>query len=187
LVISQFSKVGDSWKDFVDRNGFAPLKTVIDPPLHFDEPAGPFLSNPSLRYLHVELQGKPMSINKTPVVFHKSSRGTHQRRDFVPKKSLEDVLDNLKGKVLTIPSLGQDVVDLDEIKTKKHGRLKTQRVPDIDYENKRSSRIISRIVKYRHHNHEQPIPIIDVDDRIYVDDTSTEAPQYDFVSNLPSF
>jgi hypothetical protein len=119
LVISQLSKVGDNWKDFMDRNGFAPPETVIDSPLHFDEPTSPCLSTPSLRNLHVELQGSPVSITKTPVVFHKSSKGTHQRHDFIPKKSLEDVLDNLKGKVLVVPSPGPVVGDLNEIKIKK--------------------------------------------------------------------
>jgi hypothetical protein len=53
------------------------------------------------------------------------TRGTHQRCDFVPKKSLEDVLDNLKGKILAVPSPGKNVVVLNEIKTKTHGIIKT--------------------------------------------------------------
>jgi hypothetical protein len=49
LVISQLSKVGDNWKNFMDRNGFAPLtpETVIDSPLHFDEPTNPCQSTHS--------------------------------------------------------------------------------------------------------------------------------------------
>jgi hypothetical protein len=65
-----------------------------------------------------------MSIKKTHVVFHKSSRGTHQRRSFVPKKYLEDVLDNMKGKVLVVRSPRMNVLDLNETKIKKHGRRK---------------------------------------------------------------
>jgi hypothetical protein len=119
LVISQLSKVGDNWQDFMDRNGFSPPETEIDSPLRSDEPTGPCLSTPPLRNLHVELQGSPMSITKTPVVFHKSSKGTHRRPNFIPKNSLEDVLDNLKGKVLDVPSPGLVVGDSNESKIKK--------------------------------------------------------------------
>jgi hypothetical protein len=77
-----------------------------------------------------------VSITKTLIVFHNSSTGTHQRPDFIPKKSLEDVLDSLKGKVLVVPSPGQVVGDLNESKIKKQGRRKRQRVPDIDFKNK---------------------------------------------------
>ena len=86
------------------RNGFSPPETVIDSPLRSDEPTIPHPSTPSLRNLHVELQGSHVSITKTPIVFHKSSKGTHQRPDFIPKKYLEYVLDNLKDKVLVVPS-----------------------------------------------------------------------------------
>jgi hypothetical protein len=116
------SKVGDNWQDFMDSNGFAPPETIIDSPLRSDEPTNPRLSTPSLRNLHVELQGSFVSITKTPVVFHKSSKGTHQRPDFIPKKSLEDVLDNLKDKVLVVPSPWLVVGDLNESKIKKQGR-----------------------------------------------------------------
>jgi hypothetical protein len=79
LAISQFSKVGNNWKDFVTRNGFTPLETLTYSPLCFDEPSIPFLSIPSLKTLHVKLQESPMSITKTPVVFHKSLlRTKHQ-------------------------------------------------------------------------------------------------------------
>jgi hypothetical protein len=55
LVIWQLSKVGDNWQDFMDSNGFAPPKKIIDSPLRSDEPTSPRLSTPSLRNLHVEL------------------------------------------------------------------------------------------------------------------------------------
>jgi hypothetical protein len=75
---------------------------------------------------------------ETPIDFHQSIRDTHQRHKFVPKKSLEEVLDKLKGKVYVTPNLGQDLVDVNEIKIKKQGKQKTQRVQDIDFKNKRN-------------------------------------------------
>jgi hypothetical protein len=74
------------------------------------------------------------------------------------------VLDKLKGKVSVTPNPGQDVVDINEIKTKKQGKHKTQRVLDIDFKNKRNDRLLSRMVRNRHHNHENPIPTIDIED-----------------------
>jgi hypothetical protein len=63
LVISQLSKVGDNWQDFVDRNGFAPPETVIDSPLRFDEPSSPFPINP--------FSGKPTCrIARKPCVYN---------------------------------------------------------------------------------------------------------------------
>jgi hypothetical protein len=185
LVISQFSKVGDNWQEFMDRNGFAPPKTVIDSPLCFYEHTFPCLSTPSLENLHVELQGSPVSITKTIVVFHKSSKGTHPRHDFIPKKSLEYVLDNLKDKVLIVPSPELVMVHLNEIKIKKQGRCKTHKVLYIDFKNKISSPLESRMLRNQHHNHEKPIPIIHVDDQISEDDTNVDAPQFNFVSNIP--
>jgi hypothetical protein len=126
-------------------------------------------------------------ITKTHVDLHKSTKGTHQRCDFIPKKSLEDVLDKLKSKVLVIPNPGQDVVDINEIKTKKQGRHKTQRVPDLDFKNKINGRLLSRMIRNQHHSHEKPIPIIDFEDWISTDDTSVGSPKYNFVSNLPPF
>jgi hypothetical protein len=85
----------------------------------FNEPSSPCQSNPSLENLHVELQESPMSITKTPVIFHKSSKGKKPRHDFIPKKSLEDVLDDMKDKVLVVPSPEPVMVDLNEVKIKK--------------------------------------------------------------------
>ena len=62
LVISQLSNVGDSWHNFMYRNGFTLPENVIDLPLHFNEPPNPCLSNPSMENLHVNLQESPVSI-----------------------------------------------------------------------------------------------------------------------------
>jgi hypothetical protein len=43
------------------------------------------------------------------------------------------------------------------------------------------------MIRNRHHNHEKPIPIIDVDNQISEDDTNVDASQFDFISNLPPF
>jgi hypothetical protein len=119
LVISQLSKVGDSWKYFMYRNGFSLPETVIDPPLHFNKSSSPCRSNPSLENLHVDLQESPVSVIKTHVVFHKSSKGKKPRCDFIPRKPLEEVLDDLKDKILVVPNPEPIRVDLNELEIKK--------------------------------------------------------------------
>jgi hypothetical protein len=104
LVISHLSKVGDSWQNFVYRNGFSLPENVTDLPLHFNESPSPCRSNPSMENLHVNLQESPVSIDKTPVVLQKPSKGKKPRCDFIPRKSLEEVLDDLKDKILTVPN-----------------------------------------------------------------------------------
>jgi hypothetical protein len=102
------------------------------------------------------------------------------------------VLDKLKGKVSVTPNPRKDLVDINEIKTKKQGKHKTQRVQEIDFNNKWNDRLLSRMARNRRHNHENPIPTIDIEDPISVDDTSADSakinsPRYDFVSNLHPF
>jgi hypothetical protein len=43
------------------------------------------------------------------------------------------------------------------------------------------------MVRNRHHNHEKPIPVIEVNDQIFENDTDVDTPQFTFVSNLPPF
>jgi hypothetical protein len=52
--------------------------------------------------------------------------------------------------------------------------------------------LLSRMTRNRHQNRERPIPTIDIEDPISLDDTSSDptkidSPRYDFVSNLPPF
>jgi hypothetical protein len=105
-------------------------------------------------------------------------------------------LDDLKDKILVVPNPEPIQVDLNELEIKKQGRRKIQRSPDINFKNKRHGRLISRTLRNRHRDHEKPIPVIEVDDRISEDDIDdqipeddidVDTPQFDFVSNLPPF
>jgi hypothetical protein len=110
------------------RNGFSLPENVTDLPLHFNEPPSPCRSNPSMENLHVNLQESPASIDKTPVVLQKPSKGKKPRCDFIPRKSLEEVLDDLKDKILTVPNPEPIRVDLNEIDIKKQGRQRNKEV-----------------------------------------------------------
>jgi hypothetical protein len=95
---------------------------VTDLPLHFNEPHNPCQSNPSMENLHVNLQESPVSIAKTHVVLQKPSKGKKLRYDFIPRKSLEEVLDDLKDKNLVVPNPKPIQVDLNELDIKKWGK-----------------------------------------------------------------
>jgi hypothetical protein len=196
-VISHLSKAGDSWENFVYRNGFTLPENVTDLPLHFDEPPSPCRPNPPMENLHVNLQEIPTSIDQTPVVIQKPSKGKKPKHDFIPRKYLEEVLDDLKDKILTVPNPEPIQIDLNEPTVKKKGRHKKQSSPDINFKNKRHGRLISRKMRNRQRENEKSIPVIEIDDIIFIEDDiddqilgndiDIDTTQFDFISNLPPF
>jgi hypothetical protein len=79
-----------------------------------------------------------------------------------------------------------------KLKSKDRVRKHTTEVNDLDFRNKRNGRLLSRMTRNRHQNHDKPIPTVVIEDTISVEDASSDAtrmdsPQYDFVSNLPPF
>ena len=86
-------------------------------------------------------------------------------------------MDDVKDKILTVPNLEPIWVDSNEMNIKKLGRQKKQQIPDINFENKRHCRLISRTLRNRQCDHEKPIPVIEVDDWFsedYIDDRVVE-------------
>jgi hypothetical protein len=75
LMVSHFSKVGDNWENFMYRNSFTLPESVTHLPLHFDETPNPYLSNPTMENLCVNLQEIPVSINQNLVVIQNPSKG----------------------------------------------------------------------------------------------------------------
>lgn len=204
-MISHLSKVGDSWENFVYRNGFTLPENVINLPLHFDEPLSLCRSNPPMENLHVNLQESLVTIDQTPIVIHKPPKGQKPRCAFTPRKYLKDVLDELKDKILVVSNLEPIRVDLNESTVKKKGRHDKKSSPDINFQNKRPSRLISRKVRNQQRDNEKSIHVIeiddcfseddindlivedDIDDPILGDNINVDTTQFDFVSNLPPF
>jgi len=146
--------------------------------------------------LHVNLQENPASIDQNSVVIQKPPKGKKLRCDFVPRKSLEEVLVDLKDKILIVINPEPIQVGSNEIDIKKQARWKKQRNPYINFKNKRPGQLISQTLRNRQRDFEKPIPMIkvddqffedDIDDRIHGDDTDVDTPQFDFVSNIPPF
>jgi hypothetical protein len=115
LVVSHLSKAGDSWEIFVYRSGFTLPENATDLPLHSSEPPSPCRPNPYVENLQVNLQESPASIDQTPVVIQEPSKGKKPKHDFIPRKSLEEVLDDLKDKILVVPNPEPIRVDSNEI------------------------------------------------------------------------
>jgi hypothetical protein len=76
--------------------------------------------------LHVNLQEIPASIEETPAVLQNPAKVKKPRCNFIPRKSLEEVLDDVKDKILTVPNLEPIWVDSNEMNIKKLGRQKKQ-------------------------------------------------------------
>jgi hypothetical protein len=81
---------------------------------------------------------RPCVTLETPIDSHQSVKDTSRKHKFVPKKSLEEVLSQLRGKVYVIPNPEQDLVYENKIKIKRQGKQKMQRVHDLDFRNKRN-------------------------------------------------
>ena len=116
------SKTGDSWENFLFRNNFTLPENVTELPLHLDETPSPCRFNLTIENLYVNLQENPASMDQTPFSIQKPSNEKMPQCDFMPRKSLEEVLDDLKDIVSTVPTHETIQVVLNESIVKKKGR-----------------------------------------------------------------
>jgi len=87
-------------------------------------------------------------MHQTAIAIHKPSENK-PLCDFVPRKSLEEVLDDLKGGVSFFPTHDPIRVVPSELVVKKKGRYAKQNNLDVNLISKRSSRFISRKLRNR--------------------------------------
>jgi hypothetical protein len=139
LLISHLSQIGDNWESFLSRNGFTQVDNTVNPPL---------IVNPNLDRPVTESQvfnspdgsefNEPTSIVvETPVVKKLPCM-------FSPRKSLEQVVGELKGKVSPVPTNEPNLNNNDKPVVKKIRKGKKQQSSDLNFRNKRSGRLISR-------------------------------------------
>jgi hypothetical protein len=112
--------------------------------------------------------------------------------ELFPEKSLEEFMGHIRDKEPIAPNPIKNTVNEEKIKIKRQSKKNTERVNDLDLRNKRNGRLMSRMTRNRHQNHDKPILTVIIEDTIYVkeasfDATRMDSPQYDFVSNLPPF
>jgi hypothetical protein len=98
MLISHLSKIGDKWESFLSRNGFTQVENIVKSPIIVN----PNLYNPvTERQVFNSPEGsefnEPTSIVvETPVVKKLQCM-------FSPKKYLEQVIGELKGKLSPVP------------------------------------------------------------------------------------
>jgi hypothetical protein len=98
---------GDSWQIFLVRNGFVsfPSEHVPGLPLCVYEHVVLSISSHSLQSFRVEIQVSkdPVLPLDTPVEFRLIVEVTSKKREFIPRKSLEEILSHLKDKMSVTP------------------------------------------------------------------------------------
>jgi hypothetical protein len=183
-VVSHLSKTGDSWGNFLFRNNFTLPENEIESPLHLNENPSPCQSNPTIENLCVNLQEDHATTDQTSVAIRKPS-GKKPRCDFMPRKSLEEVLDVLKDKIPTVPIHEPTQVVLNKSIVKKNGRHKKQSNPDVNFTNKRPGRLLSRKLRNQQRGNEKSTPVIEIDDHFDEDDIDNFIAQEDVDDQFP--
>jgi hypothetical protein len=76
-------------------------------------------------------------MDQTPFAIQKPSKGKKPQCDFMPRKSLEEALDDLKDRVSIVSTHELIQVALNESIVKKKGRYKKQSNPYVNFIDKR--------------------------------------------------
>jgi hypothetical protein len=80
---------------------------------------------------------------------------------------LEEILDDLKDMIPTVPTHQSIRVVLKETSIKKKSRFKKQSSPDVNFTNKRPGRLLSIKLRNQQRDNEKLTPVIKVDDRFF--------------------
>ena len=114
--------------------------------------------------------------------------------EFMPKKPLEEVLIHLRNGSLNFVDQSQPPIPVVNEKFKGKGKQtrNLQESCDVDFKNKRSGQILSRIIRNKHKQRDDYVPTIIIEDLNSVESVSPNSaghshPRYDFVSILPLF
>jgi hypothetical protein len=183
---------------FLSRNGFTQVDDTVSPHL---------IVNPNLDRPVTESQvfnsldgsefNEPTSIvDETPVDKKLPCM-------FSPRKYLEQVIGELKGKYPPVPMNESNLNNNDKPVVKKFRKGKKQQSSDLNFRNKKVGRLISRNLRNRKSDHLSSIPMIEIDDQCsdqeindflaqenpdnlcLVEENTTQVEQYDFVTRLP--
>jgi len=106
----------------------------------------------------------------TAFSIQKPSNDKKPQCDFMPRKSLEEVLDDLKDRFSTYYTHEMIQVGLNESIVKKKGRYNKQSNPYGNFTNKRPHWFISRNLRNQQRDHQSSIPVIEVDDHFSEDE-----------------
>jgi hypothetical protein len=102
LLLSHLAKIGDTWEDFLCRNNFTLPENTVESPLIFNTNPSP--CNPTTKNQGVDPHEDHATTERNFVVIQ-NPLGKKPRYDFVPRKSLEEVIDVLKERVSPAPTV----------------------------------------------------------------------------------
>jgi hypothetical protein len=87
----------------------------------------------------------------------------------MPRKSLEQVLDDLKDRIPIVPTHEPIHLVLNKKIVKKKGRYK-KHSPDVNFTNNTLGRILCRKLRNQKHDNEKSTPVIKIDDHFFEHD-----------------
>jgi hypothetical protein len=197
-LVYHLSKIGDNWETFLSRNGFTQVDDTIIPHLVVNPDLDkPVTESEVFNSLDGSELNEPASIvDETPV-------DKKLLYIFSPRKSLEQVIGELKGKDHPMPMNESNLNNNDKPVVKKFCKGKKQQSSDLNFRNKNVGHLISRNLRNRKSDHLSSIAMIEIDDQcsdpeindfLAREDPENQCPrkevvtqveQYDFVSKLP--
>jgi hypothetical protein len=107
------------------RNNFTLPENAVESPLHLNKNPSPCRSNPTIENLCVDPQEDHATTDQTSVAIQ-NPLGKKPRCDFMPRKSLEEVLDVLKDRVSTVPIHEPTQVVLNKSIVKKNAGIRNR-------------------------------------------------------------
>jgi hypothetical protein len=159
LLIFHLSQIGDNWEIFVSRNGFAQADHTMNLPLNV---------NPNFDSPLTESQGfnspDGCEINEFVSIALRTHVVKKSQCMFSPRKSLEQVVGELKGKFSPVLANETNHNRNDKPTARKIRKGKKKQSLDLNFMNKRSGRLISRSLRNRKKDHLSSISTIKVND-----------------------
>jgi hypothetical protein len=139
LLVSHLSRISENWESFLSRNGFNQVDDTINPHLIVNPNLDrPMTESQAFNSLDGSEVNEPTSIVDETIVDKKFPCM------FSPRKSLEQVISELKGKYHPMPINESNLNNNGKLVVKKFCKGKKQQSSDLNFSNKKAGRLISR-------------------------------------------
>jgi hypothetical protein len=149
------------------RNKFTLLENTVESPLHLNTNPSP--CNCTTESQDVDPHGDYASTGPN-FVDMQNPLGKKPRYNFLPRKSLEQVIDVLKERVSPTPTIEPNQGFVDKPTIKKNRKKKEHGNSDLSFVNKRPRSLISRSLRNRQQDHLRSISVIKVNDHLTDDE-----------------
>jgi hypothetical protein len=162
MFLSHLAQIENTWEDFLCQNNFALPESTMDSPLHSNSNPNP--CNPMTKIQGVNSH-RYHELTEPNSVAMQNLLGKKPRYNFIPRKSLEEVIDVLKKRVSYAPTIESNQGFIDKPTVKKIRKKKKHGNSDLIFINKRSGGLISRSLRNRKQDHLSSISMIEVNDQ----------------------